>query len=117
MVQAQGQYRGYGAYGQQPYGYGQQPYGGYGQPYGYGQGIAAPAMRVTAITDVQRRSNGLRVRGLIDSGHGGNGAYGGQYGYQNRGYATGDLTFRCNVDYRGYVTNVRIGRNDAYRRY
>jgi hypothetical protein len=117
MVQAQSQYRGYGAYGQQPYGYGQQPYGGYGQPYGYGQGIAAPAMRVTAITDVQRRSNGLRVRGLIDSGHGGYGAYGGQYGYQNRGYATGDLTFRCNVDYRGYVTNVRIGRNDAYRRY
>ena len=30
----------------------------------------------------------------------------------------GDLTFRCNVDYRGAVTNVRISRNDGnYRRY
>lgn len=107
MVQAQNQYRGY-AY--------DQGYGAYGQPYGYGQGFAAPAMRVTAITEVQRRSTGLRVRGLIDSGAG-YGAYGGPYGYQNRGYATGDLTFRCNVDYRGYVTNVRVGRNADYRRY
>jgi hypothetical protein len=41
--------------------------------------------------------------------------YGGQYGYQNR--ATGDVSFRCNVDYRGAVTNVRIGRNGEYRRY
>src|SRR5437763_13948307 len=46
MTQAQTQYRGYGG------GYG----GGYGQGYGYNQGYAAPAMRVTAITDVQRRS-------------------------------------------------------------
>ena len=70
-------------------------------------------MRVTSITDVQRRNNGLRVSGLMSSG------YAGQYGYQNRGhaqgYAAGDVSFRCNVDYRGQVTNVRIGRNDAYR--
>ena len=45
------------------------------------------------------------------------GQYGGQYGYQDRGYAAGDLMFRCNVDYRGAVTNVRIARNDSYRRY
>jgi len=31
------------------------------------------------------------------------------------GYAQGDLSFRCNVDYRGQVTNLRIGRNDGYR--
>ena len=102
MVQAQNQYSGYG-YSQR-----------YGSPQGngYPQGIAAPAMRVTAITDVQRRNNGLRVRGLMNSGHG---SYGGQYGYQNQAYASGDLTFRCNVDYRGAVTKVRIGRNNGYR--
>lgn len=107
VAQAQNQYRGYG--------YQQQGYGGQG--YAYGQGFAAPMMRVTAITDVQRRSSGLRVRGLIATGAG-YGAYGQGYGgYQNQAYATGDLTFRCNVDYRGVVTNVRLSRNDNYRRY
>jgi len=79
---------------------------GYGQSRGYGYNNAV-AMRVTSITDVQRRNNGLRVSGLMSSG------YGGQYGYQNRGY--GDVSFRCYVDYRGAVTNVRIGRNKGYR--
>jgi hypothetical protein len=92
---------------------------GYNRGYGYQQGYAAPAMRVTAITDVQRRSSGLRVKGMLSSGYAGNRAYGGngQYGYQNQNYAAGDLTFRCNVDYRGAVTNVRISSNDTYRRY
>jgi hypothetical protein len=84
--------------------------GGYGYNNGYRQGYRS-AMRVTAITDVRRRSNGLRVSGLMSSG----GGYGGQYGYQNRGYATGDVSFRCNVDNRGQVTNIRIGRNNGYR--
>lgn len=105
MVQAQNRYRGYNY---------QQRYGS-PQGYGYPQGIAAPSMRVTAITDVQRRSNGLRVSGLMSSGYGGYGGYGGQYGYQDRAYASGDLSFRCFVDYRGTVTNVRIGRNNGYR--
>jgi len=83
---------------------------GYGQAYnGY---TRAESMRVTAITDVQRRSNGLRVSGMMNSGRG----YGGQYGYQNQHYVAGDVSFRCNVDYRGQVTNVRIGRNMADRR-
>jgi len=99
--QAQAQYRGQTRYS-----------GGYGQPYG--QGFAAPSMRVTAITDVQRRSGGLRVKGTLDSGYGG---YNGQYAYQNQGYSRGDMTFRCNVDYRGAVTNVRISQNGNYRRY
>ncbi len=86
---------------------------GYNQGYGnnfYTRGHNG-TMRVTSITDVQRRNNGLRVSGMMSSG------YGSQYGYQNRAYAqqTGDVTFRCNVDYRGQVTNVRIGRNNAYR--
>jgi hypothetical protein len=103
MTQAGGQYgNGYNR------GYGQGYNGNYGQ--GYNQG---GALRVTAITDVQRRSNGLRVSGLMSSGHG-NG-HGGQYDYQNRGYSRGDVSFRCNVDYRGQVTNVRIGGNNGYR--
>ena len=84
--------------------------GGYGQRYGqqYGQAYNRNAgLRVTSITGVQRRNNGLRVTGTMSSG------YGGQYGYQNRGYGQ-QVSFRCNVDYRGAVTNVRIGRN-GYR--
>jgi len=110
MTQAAAQYR-------QPYGnaYGYQGQGsGYQQGYGYQQGHAAH-MRVTAITNVDRRQYGLRVSGLLDS-RGGYAPNGRAYGYQNQGYAaTGDLSFRCNVDYRGSVTDVRIRRaNDAY---
>lgn len=86
---------------------------GYGQR-GYGQGYNRSMMRVTSITDVQRRNNGLRVSGMLSSGHGGQ--YGNQYGSPDRQYAMGDLSFRCNVDYRGAVTNVRIGRNMTYSR-
>ena len=85
---------------------------GYNRGYGnngYNRGYNG-AMRVTSITDVQRRNNGLRVSGMMSSG------YGGQYGYQNRNYAAGDVSFRCNVDYRGAVTHVRLGRNMAYGR-
>ena len=104
MAQASAQYR-------------PQPYGnayGYGQQR-YNQGYGAN-MRVTAITNVERRRNGVRVSGLIDS-RGGYPPYGQAYGYQNQGYAAaGDLSFRCNVDYRGAVTNVRINRANTYRR-
>ena len=79
-----------------------QQYGG----YGYNRG----RMRVTAISDVQRRGNGLRVSGTMSSGAGYRGGYGGQYGYQNRSYAGGSLSFRCNVAYNGAVTGIRIGR-------
>jgi hypothetical protein len=52
-------------------------------------------------------------------GSGGNyrgGQYGNAYGYRNQAYAQGDVSFRCNVDYRGAVTNVRIGRNNGWNR-
>jgi hypothetical protein len=96
--------------------------GGYGQGYnqGYNQGYGGSNFRVTAITDVERRTGGLRVKGLLSSGRGyrgqgyGGQGYGGQ-GYGGQGYANGDLTFRCNVDYRGAVTNIRISRNDNRR--
>jgi hypothetical protein len=84
-------------------------YDGYNQGYGY-RGRSYGAFRVTAITNVERRSYGLRVSGLLSSGRG----YGGQYGYQDRGDARGDLSFRCNVDYRGAVTNLRV-RPAGYR--
>ena len=96
------------------------PYGnayGYNRNRGYNQGYnnVAASMRVTAITNVERRQNGLRVSGLLDSraGYPPNGR---AYGYQNNGYAaTGDLSFRCNVVYRGAVTNVRVRRAANYR--
>ena len=72
-------------------------------------------LRVTAISEVQRRGNGLRVSGTLGSG-----AYGNQYqGYQgqgyNRGYGAASLSFRCNVDYNGSVTGVRVRPLNAYR--
>jgi hypothetical protein len=88
----------------------------YGNGYGYNQYPAGYA-RVTAITNVERRGNsGLRVTGLIDSGVNGYGQqqpYGNAYGYQQP-YAQGDLQFRCNVNYRGQVTNVRLYRTRGY---
>jgi hypothetical protein len=119
MADAGRRYGGNSQYGQ----YGQQ----YGQAYGqYGQGYSGynNRMRVTAITEVERRKNGLRVRGLIDSGMNryGGGGYGGGYGQPGYGngnansYAISDLKFRCTVDYRGAVTDIRVDRNDDYRR-
>jgi hypothetical protein len=131
VAQASAQYRS-SAYGQ---GYpqlyaqnGPQHAPAYGNAYGYGA-------RVTAITKVERRNNGLRVSGTLDSGryhrygnqaygtpgynqgYGNNPAYGNQ-GYANHGYAGvhDDLTFRCNVDYRGAVTGLRVRNNANFRR-
>ena len=102
LAQAANQYRGYNPYG---------GYSPYNQQYAYNNN-----MRVVGITNVERRSSGLRVSGLIDSGM----WYGQYYNqYWNQGNMNprhGDLTFRCNVDIRGYVTNVRIRRNDSWRR-
>jgi hypothetical protein len=134
MAQASAQYRrpGYGnGYNQNPPAYGGYPqyntipYGqqGYGQP-GYAAANAYGA-RVTAITDVQRRNNGLRVSGVIDSGRFGamrnSQGYYGQQGYGSgmasaNALRSGDLTFRCNVDYRGAVTELRVRQNAAFRR-
>jgi hypothetical protein len=91
VAQAQSQYG--GRYN----GYGNNGYNRY-QGQGYNNGMA---LRVTSITDVQRRNNGLRVSGMLSPG----GSY--NHGY-NQGY--GQLSFRCNVDYNGAVSGVRIGR-------
>ena len=113
------QYGGYNQYGSnRGYGYGQ-PYGyGYNQYNSQGYGNA----RVLGITRVERRSNGLRVRGVATAGGGygygygyGN-PYGGGYNQYNQG--GGEFTFKCNVDYRGRITDIDLDRNRyAYRRY
>jgi len=89
--------------------YGSGDNNGYGHN-GYNRGYSD--LRVTGISDVQRRGNGLRVTGTLGSANGG---YGGQYGNQHGG-GYGDLSFRCNVAYNGAVTNIRINRSQDYRR-
>ena len=87
--------------------------------------------RVVGITSVERRSNGLKITGVIDFGrshrYGNGNGYGNQgYGsqnYPNQGYGNqaygynvqADLRFSCRTDYRGYVTNVDISRNGGRR--
>jgi hypothetical protein len=53
--------------------------------------------RVVGITRVTPNGSYTRVRGLASSG---------RYG----GYNTADLSFKCDVDYRGYVRDVDINR-------
>ena len=88
-----------------------QRYGNYayrGDNRGYGQQVAAPSLRVTAITGVERRGNGVRVSGTMSRGYAGQ--YGNQYENRDRAYAgAGDISFRCNVAYNGQVSNIRIG--------
>lgn len=72
--------------------------------------------QVVGVTDVRLRGNGMTtVRGLASSGRyamNGYGPYGvGAYGALGYGaQSTADLSFRCDVDYRGYVRNVDINR-------
>jgi hypothetical protein len=93
------------AQAQYAYMYGRQPYGGYNGQYpqawqGY-PGVYPGYMRVTAINSVERRSATLRVRGFLDSGL--------RRSRNNYGVG-GDLSFRCDVNYNGYVTNVKVER-------
>jgi hypothetical protein len=67
--------------------------------------------RVLSVTQVTPRRNTVTVRGLATSGRYasyspyGYGAYGAVgYAYQP------DLSFRCSVDYRGYIRDVDIFR-------
>jgi hypothetical protein len=125
------QYNRYGGQG----GYG--GYGGYNPGYG-GYAYTPSTARVLAVTSVERRSdNGLRVRGVATAranpggyggyGQGGYGGYGAPGGYSPYGgynqyppQQTGELTFKCNVDYRGYVRDIDLDRNRyayGYRNY
>jgi hypothetical protein len=70
----------------------------YGNRYGYGGNA-----RVLGISRVEQRSNGgLTVRGVASSG-----------GYSGYGYgaqAPVDLTWKCKIDYRGYISDIDIER-------
>ena len=78
---------------------------------------ANTAGRVVAVTSTTPTRSGMRVRGLASSGryaYNGYGPYGvGAYGALGYGYNNAaDLSFKCDVDYRGYVRDV-----DIHRRY
>lgn len=128
-------YQGYPGYGSQGYpGYGNPGYPGYGVPNGYGYGANQQAAvnqcaaavqqrlngyngargygyngyqngyggaRVLGISRVEPRSGGgLNVHGVANSGR-----YSG-YAYNNEPQV--DLTWRCKVDYRGFIADIDI---------
>ena len=63
--------------------------------------------RVLSVTRVDPNRNSVRVRGLATSGRSPYGA--GAYGSLAYNYRP-DLSFRCTVDYRGFVRDVDINR-------
>lgn len=75
-----------------------------------------PAGRVLSVTQERRTGDGgMRIRGLATSGryaYNNYGPYGyGAYGALGYGVnQSADLSFRCDVDYRGFVRNVDINR-------
>ena len=76
---------------------------------------ARPGGRVVSITSSMPTRYGMRVRGLASSGRYASNSYGpygyGAYGALGYRYnAAADLSWRCDVDYSGYVRNVDINR-------
>jgi hypothetical protein len=66
--------------------------------------------RVLSVTRVTPNRNSVRVRGIASSGRLAYNPYGiGAYGMLGSNYAA-DLSFKCDVDYRGYVRDVDINR-------
>lgn len=73
-------------------------------------GLSGTSGRVLSITQVTPNRSYVRVRGLATSGRMASNAYGsGYYGALASGYSP-DLSFKCDVDYRGYVRDVDINR-------
>jgi hypothetical protein len=71
--------------------------------------------RVVSVTSATPTSSGLRIRGLASSGryaYNNYSPYGyGAYGALGYNYAaSADLSFKCDVDYRGYIRNIDINR-------
>ncbi|HYX47429.1 MAG TPA: hypothetical protein VE820_11490 [Sphingomicrobium sp.] len=62
-------------------------------------------VRVAAITDVQRRTFVVRVKGLLDTA---------RYGYRG-GRNGADISFSCDVNGKGNVSNLKLQRNPWYR--
>ncbi len=83
-----------------------------GSIFGLSSGTNA---RVLSVTRVTPTSTGVRVRGLASSGrvaYNGYSPYGvGAYGALGYGYnQAADLSFKCDVDYRGYIRDIDINR-------
>ena len=80
-----------------------------GQLFGVNTATRGQVLNVTQVTPT--RSGTLRVRGLATSGRQmaynpyGVGAYG-AYGYSYQP----DLSFKCDIDYQGYVRDIDINR-------
>jgi hypothetical protein len=71
---------------------------------------AGPSGRVLSVTRVNPMGSAVRVRGLATSGRVAYNQYGiGAYGMLGSNYAA-DLSFKCDVDYQGYVRDVDINR-------
>jgi hypothetical protein len=80
-------------------------------------GIPNNQGRVLSITQATPTRSGMRIRGLASSGryaYNNYGPYGvGAYGSLAYGYnQQADLSFKCDVDFRGYVRDI-----DIHRRY
>jgi hypothetical protein len=78
-------------------------------------GVPQTTGRVLSITQVTANNGYVRVRGLASSGrmaYNNYSPYGvGAYGALGYGYnQSADLSFKCDVDYRGYVRDVDINR-------
>ena len=71
----------------------------------------ATSGRVLNVTQVTPRRNSVVVRGLASSGmNNGYGQYGyGAYGAVGYAYQP-DLSFKCTVDYNGYIRDVDVNR-------
>jgi hypothetical protein len=81
--------------------------GGYGRYGGYGYNNYNRGGRVVGITRVERRNNGLRVRGVATTG-----------GYGGYGGGSGNIAFSCKVDYRGRIVDLDFNRqNYGYNQY
>lgn len=73
-------------------------------------GVPVNSARVLSVTAERPTRHGMTVTGLATSGRYAYNRYGaGYYGALGAGYQP-DLSFRCNVDYNGYVRSVRIRR-------
>ena len=73
-------------------------------------GLSGTSARVLSVTRVTPNRSYVRVRGLATSGRYSYNPYGaGYYGATAAGYVP-DLSFKCDVDYRGYVRDIDITR-------
>jgi hypothetical protein len=68
---------------------------------------------VLGITRVDRKSYGLKVRGVASSGYRGYEGYG-RPGYGNYGYNAGaDLSWSCEVRFDGRIRDIDVNRRSA----